>query len=78
MCASDESRWGAAVEALERALAHATRAGDRELYVQIASGLGFALFLSPVPVADALARIAGGRSVGRCERIDADGSTATT
>ena len=57
ICDSDECRWGAAVEELERALAHATRAGDRELYVQIASGLGFALFLSPVPVTQALARM---------------------
>jgi class 3 adenylate cyclase/tetratricopeptide (TPR) repeat protein len=64
ICESDRSRWGAAVEALERALIHAERAKDHELHLQIASGLGFALFLGPVPVDEALARMPALTAIG--------------
>jgi class 3 adenylate cyclase/tetratricopeptide (TPR) repeat protein len=54
---SDACRWGKAGDALEQALEHAVRAGDRELYLQIIGGLAIALFVGPAEVERGIARL---------------------
>jgi class 3 adenylate cyclase/tetratricopeptide (TPR) repeat protein len=57
MVFSDTCRWGQATEALERALGHAWAARDREVHSQVLGGLATALYMGPVPVAQAIERL---------------------
>jgi predicted ATPase/class 3 adenylate cyclase len=50
------SQWGAQREALERALVHAQRAGDRREEAMILGQLALCLYWGPTPVAEAIAR----------------------
>jgi tetratricopeptide (TPR) repeat protein len=49
-------RWGERTEALERALEHAQRAGDRRLQAAMIGALGQTLFFGPTPVDRAIAQ----------------------
>ena len=57
------SRWGAASEALEQALVHARRAGNRREEAVILGQLALSLYWGPAPVQDA---------ISRCERMLAE------
>jgi predicted ATPase/class 3 adenylate cyclase len=50
-------RFGAATEALDRALDHAERTGDQQLVAEILPGLATALSLGPMPVEEAVGRV---------------------
>jgi tetratricopeptide (TPR) repeat protein len=50
------ARWGARGEALEKALEHAKRAGDRREQSTIVGNLALSLLFGPVPVPDAIRR----------------------
>jgi class 3 adenylate cyclase/predicted ATPase len=50
------SRWGAQTEALERALVHSRRAGNRRDEATILGQLALSLYWGPTPVEDAIAR----------------------
>jgi len=52
-------RWGARAEALERALEHARRAGDRRQQAYLVGLLGQALLYGPTPVDQAIERCEG-------------------
>ena len=57
LAASAERRWGAAVEAWERASRHAAASGDESEAARAADALCSALIFGPTPVDEALARI---------------------
>jgi class 3 adenylate cyclase/tetratricopeptide (TPR) repeat protein len=50
------SRWGAQTDALEGALVHARRAGDRREEATILGQLALSLYWGPMPVTEAIAR----------------------
>jgi class 3 adenylate cyclase/tetratricopeptide (TPR) repeat protein len=50
------ARWGKRAEALERALEHARRAGDRREEATIVGNLALSLLYGPMPVPDAIRR----------------------
>jgi len=50
------ARWGARAEALERALSHARRAGDRREEATLVGNLALSLLYGPTPVPEAIAR----------------------
>jgi class 3 adenylate cyclase/tetratricopeptide (TPR) repeat protein len=50
------SRWGEQTKALERALVHARRAGDRREEAMILGQLALSLYWGPTPVREAIAR----------------------
>jgi class 3 adenylate cyclase/tetratricopeptide (TPR) repeat protein len=54
---SDAACWGAATDALERALTYAERSGDREVYSQVLGSLAAALAFGPAHVDEAIERL---------------------
>jgi class 3 adenylate cyclase/tetratricopeptide (TPR) repeat protein len=66
-------RFGAAAEALERALHHAHRTGDRQLEAEILPGLAAALCAGPVPAEEAIRRLEA-----LLERVDPQSSAESS